>query len=233
MSSPTALHSHTEFGGQENIDSLRQRLSEEVRLRRYTEEVLDKRQEELQLREANLLDLSHTLQRLKSELKSTQGQLDSAKVQIQSRSKQLNEVRDQVFRLQPTRSEITEAEAKSLYSSLCKGIQRWVENRMSSLDTAGGGARISTTAGALQAYRLVSLLRESARHCIDVDQSDEYHIFAVVMNYLWLALFSRPFYSPLDDSNDNSTQASIDKIEKAMSGQRGMQEALSGYVGTF
>lgn len=208
------------------LQELEARLSDELKLRRYTERVLDKRQEELELKEAKLLHLSQTVQRLKRELHDARNQLDSTKIQLQARSTQLNEVRDQVFRLQPARSEITESEAKSLYQNLCKSIQRWVESRMSSLDSMGG-ARVGTMPGALQAYRLVALLRESARRCIDVDQSEEFHVFAIIMNYIALGLFSRSFYSPIDESNDNATQLWIDKIEEAMSGQRGLQQPRS------
>lgn len=204
----------------QKLRELEYRLSEEIRLRRYTDKVLDKRQEELELSEAKHVHLSHTVQKLKKELTDARHQLDSTRNQLQSRSSQLNEVRDQVFRLQPARSEITESEAKSLYQSLCKGIARWVESRMASLD-AMGGARVGTMPGALQAYRFVSLLRESARRCIDVGQSEEYHVFAVIMNYIGLGLFGRSFYCPVDESDDNATQVWIDRIEEMMSGQRG------------
>jgi hypothetical protein len=204
-----------------NLQELESRLRDELKLRHYAERVLDKRQEELELKEAKLVHLSHSVQKLKKELSDARHQLDSTRIQLQTRSTQLNEVRDQVFRLQPARGEITESEAKSLYQSLCKGIQRWVESRMSSLDSMGG-ARVGTMPGALQAYRLVALLRESARRCIDLDQSEEYHVFAIIMNYIGLGLFSKSFYCPIDESEDNATQLWIDKIEETMSGQRGL-----------
>ncbi|KAH8169865.1 hypothetical protein LIA77_10409 [Sarocladium implicatum] len=201
---------------------LEARFSDERKLRQYTEKVLDKRQEELEAEETQVVRLSHTIRKLKAELREANGQLDAAKAHLEKQSMQLDQVKDHVFRMKPRRDELTENEAKSLYADLCKGIRRWVDSRMSSLDTTGG-VRVGGTPGALQASRLVSLLRESGRRCIDVDQSDEYHVFAIVMNYLWLALFSRFFYCPLDDAEDGSVQVWMERLEQSMRENKGEQ----------
>ena len=146
--------------------------------------------------------------------------MGAAKAHIQLQSAQLDEVKDHLFRLEPRQGDLTESEAKSIYADMCKGIQRWVDSRMSSLD-ATGGVRVGGSPDALQAYRFVSLLREHGRRCIYTDQSDDYHVFAIIMNYLWLALFSRFFYCPLDDLDGETIQTWMERVETTMTERRG------------
>jgi len=60
-----------------------------------------------------------------------------------------------------------------------------------------------------------------------VHQSDEHHVIAVIMYYLWLALFSKSFYCPLDGSDDDATIIWIDELESTMSKlPRGEQQRM-------
>lgn len=216
--SSEASDGHDEVGSETLCSekaAFKSRLVDEVKLRRFTETVLDHRQQEL---ESQHRQMSSKLDTLKNELARTQRQLADACSQNKTTGKQLQEAKDHIFRLQPQRSDVTEAEAREGYKNLCGSVQRWVENRMSGvLDDLEEG-RLSTRAAPSQASaRFVGLLREASRRCIGVDQSDEYHVIGVIMNYLWLAVFSKSFYAPLDDTPADDTLMWIDELEKQMS----------------
>ncbi|KAM5346904.1 hypothetical protein ACJ41O_009909 [Fusarium nematophilum] len=192
-------------------------MADETHLRRFTENVLDSRQQEIENRETEKSKLSAKVETLRKELANTQRQLSEARNQTKSKAKQLQEAKDQIFRLQPSRKDITEAEARESYKSLCGNVQRWVEHRIKDvLDDLERG-RLKARPVPSEASRFVALLREQSRRCLSVDQSDEYHITGVIMNYLYLALFSKSFYCPLDDTEEDGTLMWIDELENTMS----------------
>ncbi|KAF4124501.1 hypothetical protein GMORB2_5167 [Geosmithia morbida] len=198
--------------------SIEQRLEDEIRLRQFTENVLDSRQQELEAQEATNRELAAKVEELKRELASTQEQLAEARGQARAKGKKLSDARDQIFRLQPTRKDVTETEAVEGFRGLCSNVQRWVENRMKpildDLDVGKLRARAPSTAGAT---RLTSFMREAARRGMHIDQSDIYHVTAVVMNYLSLVFFSKSFYSPLDDYEGDATLTFLNELELSMS----------------
>ncbi|KAF7548084.1 hypothetical protein G7Z17_g7298 [Cylindrodendrum hubeiense] len=193
------------------------KLADEMNLRRFTENVLDSRQQELESQEATL----------KKELADTQRQLTEARNQTKSKNKQLQDARDQIFRLQPLRNDITEAEAREAYKNLCGNVQRWAENRLKGALEDLDHGRLKTRPAPPQAARFVGLIREPSRRCLSVDQSDEYHVVGVIMNYLWLVLFSKSFYCPLDDSDSDGTVRWIDELENVAHCREWRSETLT------
>ncbi|PFH56757.1 hypothetical protein XA68_16040 [Ophiocordyceps unilateralis] len=194
-----------------------QRLANEVRVRRFTEGVLDSRQAELEHQEQENRKLSKKLDLLHKELAEAQRQLIEARSQSKTKAKQLQDAKDHIFRLQPRRKDITEAEAQEAYKKLCGNVQRWVENRLPAvLDDMEAGRLGNRPSGAL-ATRFASLIREPARRCLGAHQADEHHVIAVIMYYLWLAFFAKSFYCPLDGSTDDATITWIDELESTIS----------------
>lgn len=193
------------------------RLLDEIRLRKYTEDVLDGRQFELERQETENQRLRSEIEELRKELSDTRSQLSDARSQVSSKDRQLSDTKDQIFRLQPTHKNITEAEATEAYRALCGNVQRWVENRLRGvLDELDSGKLVSRPAPS-EAGRLISLMREAAKRGLNTDQSDTYHIIAIIMNYLCMVFFSRSFYSPLDDYEGDATSVFIDELESSMS----------------
>lgn len=182
---------------------LEERLTSETHLRRFTETVLDSRQQEIEEREMEKDELALRVETLQKQLASTQ--------------QQLAEAQDQVFRLQPRRKDITESEARDAYKTLVGNVQRWVENRAGHIIDELETGRLSNRSVPPEGSRLVTLLREQSRRCISVSQSDEFHIMGAIMNYLHITMFSKSFYCPLDDNEDGGTSAWIDEIENTMS----------------
>ncbi|KAI9163216.1 hypothetical protein HJFPF1_04817 [Paramyrothecium foliicola] len=192
------------------VSELEAKLKEEIRLRQYTEEVLDSRQQELENQESENTQLRKKLEHLQKEL-------SEARAQSKTKTKQLQDAKDQIFQMQPQRKDITDTEAHDMYKSLVGSVQRWVENRLKAILDDFETNRLRTRPSPVQATRFLSLLRESAKRCIMIDQADEYHVMAIIMNYIWHALYSKSFYCPLDDTEDNATLLWLDQLESSMS----------------
>lgn len=198
-------------------ESTEQKLEDEIRLRKYTEDVLDGRQMELERQEVENQRLRSEIEELRKQLSDTQSHLSEARSQIVSKDRQLSDTKDQIFRLQPTRGTITEAEATEAYRGLCGNVQRWVENRLRPILDDLDNGRLVGRPPPSEASRFVSLMREAAKRGLNTDQSDIYHVIAIIMNYLCIVFFSRSFYSPLDDYEGDATSVFIDELETAMS----------------
>ena len=196
---------------------MEEELADEIRLRQYTEQVLDTRQLELEAEEEEKKALQAEVAALKKELSSTRDQLSEVRNQSRSRDKQLSDAKDQIFRLQPRGKDITESEAVDAYRTLCGNIQRWVDNRMKPILDDLDYGRLKVRPMPAQATRLVSFMREAAKRGIDLDQSDTYHVIAIIMNYLGLVFFSKSFYCPLDDYEGDATLAFVNELEVSMS----------------
>jgi flagellar biosynthesis GTPase FlhF len=195
----------------------KKKFQEEVRLRQYTEEVLDSRQQELEVQEAENAQLRKKIEQLKKELAESQGQLSDARSQCRTKGKQLQDAKDQIFQLQPQRKDITDSEAQDMYKGLLGNIQRWVENRLKSTFEDFDSNRLRARPDPSQASRFLLLLRESAKRCIMIDQADEHHVMAIIMNYVWHAFFAKTFYCPLEEGDGDSTLSWIDELEGSMS----------------
>ncbi|KAF4968959.1 hypothetical protein FSARC_3723 [Fusarium sarcochroum] len=185
-----------------DTSDLEDRLANETHLRRFTEDVLDSRQQEIEDRETEKDQLAASVEALKRKLANTQ--------------RQLAEAQDQIFRLQPRRKDITEAEAREAYKNLVGNVQRWVENRARYVIDDLETGRLNARAVPPEGSRFVTLLREQSRRCLSVDQSDEFHIIAVIMSYLHITLFSKSFYCPLTDTEEDGTPMWIDELENTM-----------------
>lgn len=193
------------------------KLADELRLRRFTESVLDARQEELEHQELENKKLSKKMVSLQKELADARGQLTEARHQTKAKVKQIQDAKDHIFRLQPRRKDITESEAQETYKKLCGNVQRWVENRLPPVLDEMESGRLGDQPVGAPAVRFAALIREPAGRCLGLHQSDEYHVIAVVMYYIFVALFAKPLYWPLDGSDDDATIRWIDELESTMS----------------
>lgn len=198
------------------LPNLEERLADEVRLRMFTEQVLDSRQKELESQESEKRALENEVEELRKELSHTQGLLAEARSQARSKDKKLLDARDQIFRLQPTREDITEADAIDAYRGLCSSVRRWVENRMKPILDDLDSGKLRSRPPPLQATRFASFVRDAASRSVNVDQSDVYHVISIIMYYLCLVFFSKSFYCPMDDYEGDSTLEFINNVESAL-----------------
>ncbi|KEY65231.1 hypothetical protein S7711_08769 [Stachybotrys chartarum IBT 7711] len=221
-----------------DLSDLEAKLNDEIRLRRFTEGVLDSRQQELEAQEIENAQLKKKLEALQKELAETQTQLTEARNQSKTKTKQLQDAKEQIFTLQSPRKDITESEAHEGYKVLLGGIQRWVENRMGPIIEDFDAGRLRARPSPVQATRFVSLLKEPAKRCVNIDNSDEYHVMAVIMNYIWIVFFSKSFYCPLDESDSDNTlmwmeelESTMGRLPRALTSQHGFKMRRAKYLG--
>jgi hypothetical protein len=200
------------------------RLYREIELRMFAEDVVDDRQRELEDIESENERLSDDRNNLTAEVLGLREQLDDLRQRFketeqygQTTAQQLKDARDHIFRLQPRRREITETEAQEAFKNLFDKVQRWVQNRLTPiLDELDGGVLKNRPVHMENANRLLSLVREPAKHCFTTNESDEYHIIALIMQYLCSHLFNKSFYCPLESKSGERTAEFIDEIVLAM-----------------
>ncbi|KAF2199491.1 hypothetical protein GQ43DRAFT_376118 [Delitschia confertaspora ATCC 74209] len=159
--------------------------------------------------------------RLQKEIEEWKKRVKRKEESDQKLSKQLQDARDHIFRLQPRRSFITETEAQEAFEDLFNNIQRWVENRLEGiLDELDDGKLTSRPCTADAANRLLSFTFQRARQDFGTARTDEYHVLAIIMQFLNDNLFSRYFYCSLDGASlkgaEDRTVATIQRIESAM-----------------
>ncbi|KAK5991080.1 hypothetical protein PT974_09357 [Cladobotryum mycophilum] len=205
------------MGNSEAKAAYEAKLEDEIGLRRFTEAVLDSRQEELEAAEKDNARLARKLEALQKDLQGTQSLLAQTRQQLKAKSKELQEANDQISRLQHQRKDITESEAQEAYRKLGSNVQRWVESQLPPTlnDLQTGNLKLRPNPA--QAARFTSLIREPARHLLNAWKSDEQHVIAIIMHYLLLVFFAKPFYCPLDDTDGDTTASWIDELENIMS----------------
>jgi hypothetical protein len=200
-----------------DVSNLEQKLADEMRLRMYTEQVLDLRQQELEERDADKRQLEAQVEALKKALTATQQQLADVQDANKVKTKQLSDAKEHIFSLQPAQKDITEAEAIEGYKQLCASVHRWAGSRMGPMLNDFDRGRIRSRPTQSQAGRFVSLIRDGGKRCLTVGQADEYHVVAIIMHYLYLLFFTKQFYCPLDDLEGDATLSWINDIEASMS----------------
>ncbi|KAG6217049.1 hypothetical protein E4U50_004548 [Claviceps purpurea] len=204
--------------------SLQEQLDEERTLRHFTERVLDCRQRELEVAEADNARLLRKLEQLARETLDLKAQL---RAHGNRSPPHHNHTGDHTTsRPHPPRplppQDLTETEAREAYKALCGKVQRWVESRLPEMRDAVAAGQAKKPP-AQQAARFLSLLREPGKRCLAVSGGEEYHVVAAIMYYLWLGLFSKPFYCPLEEGFEEATMGWILGMEAAMGKTRDVE----------
>jgi myosin heavy subunit len=210
-------------------DKLQKELKRMKMCIKEMDDTLDFRQEELQRQERKAKEAGQELQLCKNELKGHKEQITRLQKEKKQAQEQLDDARNHIFQLQPRRIDITETEARELFDSLYNGVQRWVSNRLDKiLDMLEEGQLQTCRLDANTATSLLALASAQAMQNIDCDQSDEYVITAIIMQFLHQSFFERRFYCPLVvDGQEQDAIAIIDTVENLMRTiPRGMMATL-------
>lgn len=192
----------TEFSAA--YETLRAELERETNLRMFTERVLDSRQQELETLEQAVSRLRLANQKLikepnRQELGSGKGRMGLTPTTTGQRHNV-----PQQSQTQKLSGAITETQASASWLHFRKEVQRWVQTYFATSAPDAASPPVKVTASAVQGSRFVALLREPARHCTEIHRSDEFHIIAVIMNYLWHNIFSRTFSCPTGDAENET-----------------------------
>lgn len=185
------------------------------------EEILKERQ-----RNANLISQLQTtlsqsedsLRTTKVELKESQSTCKALQDRIEDLGEDLKETREQVFRLQPLRENITQKDALEDYTAICHSVKSWIGLRLdNALNT---GVLNAANFSLASARKLISLLAKVGLDGMQYSQTDEHNIVAIVMQFLRTEIFEREFYGAVEGEH-LALLAQIEKNMKSLNPRRG------------
>jgi chromosome segregation ATPase len=191
----------------------------------HAEQTTDLRQEELDKLEAKNQELMKELEKYRSEATSSkpdvelQKKLDESLRKEEKALKDLSEARDHIFRLQPQRPAITETGAQKQFQELFGSVQRWVQHRLADILDDLDNGKLKKVADVKSASNLLTLASKAAKKYSAVRNTDEYHIVAIIMQYLYEMFFSKKFYCSLDGKHGGTDNVE-NLIHRVYSGMR-------------
>ncbi|EJT79196.1 hypothetical protein GGTG_04283 [Gaeumannomyces tritici R3-111a-1] len=141
------------------------------------------------------------LEAVEDELKAThkkleakEDELKAALKKLEAKDDELKATRDHVFRLQPLRADLTEDEAIGSYTRLHQAVVYLVRSRLKPvLEALKGGRLLSCRPVPDQAEAFKDLIKDAAKKHLQLAGADEYHVIAVVMEFLHREVFKKPF----------------------------------------
>lgn len=149
--------------------------------------------------ELKLSQSSSSLEATKSKFEESQAKCKNLQIQIEAIGKELKETREQVFRLQPHRENITQSEALREYIAICHSVKSWIGFHLDNALNTGSinVAKINT----VSARELIGLLTDSGLNGTLYPDTDEHNIIAVVMEFLRTEIFETELYGAVDDQD--------------------------------
>lgn len=142
--------------------------------------------------EKKLSQSSTSLEATKSKFEESQSRCKELQIQIEALREELKETREQVFRLQPLRENITQSDALREYIALCHSVKSWIGLRLdSALNTGSINVAKMHTASA---RNLIYLLTKSGLDGTLYPDTDEHNIIAIVMEFLRTKIFETELY---------------------------------------
>ena len=132
-----------------------------------------------------------------TKLQESIAQCESLRKQVLELKRNLAETQDFVFSLQPRRARITAQEATAEYSSLCEGVEEWVQTNLG--DAIFDKALLKEQAPlGLSAKKFLNLISHPGRDAFVLPETDEYNVIAAVIVFLHSEIFNIDFYCPLE-----------------------------------
>ena len=142
--------------------------------------------------EKKLSQSNSSLEATKSKFEESQARCKNLQIQIKALSEDLKETREQVFRLQPHRENITQSDALREYIAICHSVKSWIGLR---LDNALNTGSINVTKiHTGSARKLMSLLTACGLNGTLYPDTDEHNIIAIVMEFLRTEIFETDLY---------------------------------------
>ena len=146
--------------------------------------------------EKKLFQSNTSLEATKTKFEESQARCKNLQIQIEAIGKDLKETREQVFRLQPHRENITQSDALREYIAICHSVKSWIGLRLDNALNAGSinVAKIHTGS----ARKLMSLLTPCGLNGTRYHDTDEYNLIAIVMEFLRATIFETDLYGAVD-----------------------------------
>lgn len=155
---------------------------------------------------------------LNEALDSRQEEIHDLERKLAQAQEELSRAQDHIFRLQPQRIEITESEATRRFEAIISQTTTWVMNMLDPiLQDLDSGVLEDLIPPKRGGERIFSLMHDAAKDNYRIQDSDEYHFVAIIMQYLLQHILDRPFYcSPTEDPRENGEKLFIDGVFAAM-----------------
>ncbi|KAI8932990.1 hypothetical protein NX059_009644 [Plenodomus lindquistii] len=165
-----------------------------------------------------LRELRSALAGMEETLDYRQKELERQERKTLKAEKQLEDAHNHIFRLQPRRTDVTEAEAKEMFNDLFNSVQRWVGNRLDKvLDILDQGKLKNREFPRDAARKILALTGARALQSSGLDQIDEHHIIATIMEFIRRSFFDHTFYCPLVVGTEpKDVTPAVNRIEQLM-----------------
>lgn len=173
--------------------------------------------------EKKLSQSSNSLEATKSKFEESQARCKKMQIQIEAIGKDLKETREQVFRLQPHRENITQSDALREYIALCHSVKSWIGFHLDNALNTGSINVAKIHIGS--ARKLTGLLTDSGLNGTLYPDTDEHNIIAVVMEFLRTEIFETELYGAVDD-RDLELIYQIQKNMKNLVPRRGKSQQV-------
>jgi hypothetical protein len=133
--------------------------------------------------------------------------------QVMVLQRDLNETQDFVFSLQRREKTTTEADAAAEFHSLCLAVEDWVQMQ---LTEAFDSKSTKITRLDPRVRKLLSLIPQPGKEAFEYPDTDEYNVIAAIMKFLYLEIFTKDFYCPIERGHMNflnSIKRSMENLE--------------------
>ena len=168
--------------------------------------------------EKKLSQSNTSLEAMKSKFKESKSRCKELQCQIEALGEDLKETREQVFRLQPLRENITQNDALREYIAICHSVKSWIGLR---LDNALNTGSINLAKmHPDSARKLIGLLTQNGRGGTVYPDTDEHNIIAIVMEFLRVKIFETDLYGAVE-RQDLKSIYQIQKNMKNLTPRRG------------
>ncbi|KAL8409416.1 hypothetical protein RB594_007736 [Gaeumannomyces avenae] len=155
---------------------------------------LEEARKELKTKDNDLEESRKELKTKDDDLEESRKELKTKDDDLKEARKELEATRDHVFRLQPRRADLTEDEAIASFTGLRQAVVYLVRNRLKpALEALNSGRLLSCRPVPDQAEAFKDLIKDAAKNSLRVAGADEYHVIAVVMEFLHKEIFAKPF----------------------------------------
>jgi len=144
-----------------------------------------------------------------AEFQELQTECGNLRATVLELRRDLQDMQDFIFSLQPRQRRLTETEATEDFNTLCGSIEEWVDRKLGkSLDDR----ILPQTVCLTPSQRLLALIPHPGKEAFRYPGTDEYNITAAILRFLCDEIFDKEFYCPIADVKSSF----MESVEQSM-----------------
>lgn len=130
------------------------------------------------------------------EISDLQNRLLHAESEREEFRRNFQEAQEQIFSMQPRRSDITENEAAEEYCSLCANVENWIDSHFNDVLNLDYKIFAHSDVNIVSGSRLLALieLTPGAINAKDVPDTLQYYLRSAIMNFICREIFQQDLY---------------------------------------